>query len=458
MEGMRMGWLEDIAKDGFDDPARVVTNTAVEEVEVGGEKAGRITLDLRVRDMRGKPYVATANVYVPRAFADDPSQRLPVWFACGYQAEAPTVERQLQLGRCVFTSCNPEEGTVFPGSNPLSRGPNADYVLAHLARGARFVDPLAIAYGGGSAGGYATLMAVAEAFPATAAAALGPPVNLGYQVAYFSKVFPRFVADPPTDFPIIAMITAAFSQWPPQFEQAHGKDHGAATYFDHSPVAHVDRVTCPVFVMTSTADFLVPADQFSREVAQITLANPPKHVEIAAEELHDAPRVATRLVDVLGDRADVRMIPLPEGAIETLTFDMTMQTPKKPVDMPDAPAEGKQWLINFLDEGPIVLGATHGRHAVEADFEPFVRKAFDRGIELDQLTPAKLDQLLDRYAGIEWLADGYVHLDEPAAEQADVVRGLSLYCAQSDAHAQRFAELYAAVPESRRILPEVSAR
>jgi hypothetical protein len=121
--------------------------------------------------------------------------------------------------------------------------------------------------------------------------------------------------------------------------------------------------------------------------------------------------------------------------------------------MASEPVDGTQWLVNILDEGPIILGATHGIHAVEADFEPFVRTALETGIGVDQLTATKLDQLLDRYSGVEWLAMGYTHLDDPIAERADVVRGLELYCAQSQAHAQRFAELYAAVPRKRQVLP-----
>ena len=447
-----MGWLQDVAEDGFDDPAGVITDLTTEEVEVGGEKAGKISLRFRVRDMRGDPYVAAGNVFVPMSFADDVAQRLAAWFACGYEVEEPMAGRHLEHGRAVFSSCNPPEGTVFPASNPLHRGPNTDYVLAHLARGARFIDPTAIVYGGGSAGGYATLMALAEAFPAVTGVALGPPVNLGYQAAYFGKVFPRFVADPPEDYPIIKLITSMFVHMIPPWKEAHG-EFGSRSSFDHSPVAHVDRVTCPVFVMTSTADFLVPVEQFSREFAEATLADPPKHVTIAAEDLDDAELIAVRLVDVLGDRADVRRIPLPEGAVNMEQLDLTMQVPKMPVAVPDAPTQGKQWLLNFLDEGPIVMGATHGRHAVEADPEPFIRKALEHGIGVDQLTPAKLDQLLDRYAGVEWLAAGAHHLDEPAAEQADVLRGIALYCSQSAAHAQRFAELYAAVDESRRVLP-----
>jgi hypothetical protein len=298
-------------------------------------------------------------------------------------------------------------------------------------------------------------MTVAEAFPAAAGIALGPPVNQGYEVAYIATVYPRFVADPPEGFPIIQMITTGFAAAVPAYTTVYGEDFGGQAYFDHSPVAHVDRVTCPMFVMTSTADFLVPVDQFSREFAEATIADPPKHVTIAAEDLHSSELVATRLVDVLGDRADVRRITVPDDAAEQLALDLTMQVPKTSVAVASAPADGKQWLVSFLDEGPIVLGATHGRYAVEADYEPFVTTAIERGIGVDQLTPAKLDQLLDRFAGVEWMADGFAHLDEPEAERADVVRGLRVYCAQSDAHAHRFAELYARVPEDRRILPDV---
>jgi hypothetical protein len=287
--------------------------------------------------------------------------------------------------------------------------------------------------------------------------ALGPPVNLGYEAAYLATVYPRLNADPPEGFPIITMLTNAFVFWTEPWKLAYGDDYGARSWFDHSPVAHVDRVTCPVFVITSSADFLVPVDQFSRDIAEMTLADPPKHVTIAAEDLHDSPLVATRLVDVLGDRADVRRVHLPEGAVSMANVvDLTMQVPKAPVDMGSEAADGTQWLVSFLDEGPLIMGSTHGVHAVEGDTEPFVQNALKCGIGIDQLTPAKLDQLVDRYTGVEWLAEGYHHLDEPEAERADVLRGLQLVCRQSEAHAQRFAELYAELDDARRVLPEVS--
>jgi hypothetical protein len=446
-----VGWLDDLVAQGFDDPAGVINEITGSEAEVGGEKAGQLTLSFRARNMRGEPYVAQADVYVPLSFADDPTQRVPAWFGCHYEVEPPTAAGHLQRGRAVFSPRKHPE--------PLSlesalRGHNHDFVLAHLARGARFIDPTAIVYGGGSAGGAAALMVAAEGFPTSVAVALGPPVNTGYEAAYMSTVYPRFVADPPTDHPVIQMITMMFASTLERWRTVYGEPGGPAA-FAHSPVAHVDRVTCPVFVMTSTADFLVPVEQFSREFAEPTLADPPKHVTIAAEDLDPSPLVAVRLVDVLGDRADVRRLPLPEGAELQQGFDPSMQKPAKSVEVASAPKNGRQWLVNFLDEGPIVLGATHGLYAVTADVEPFVQTALSEGIGVDQLTPAKLEQLLDRYTGVEWLAEGTHHLDEPAAEQADVLRGLRLYCAQSEAHAQRFADLYAAVDASRRVLPDL---
>jgi hypothetical protein len=447
-----VGWLDDIVAQGFDDPAGVIQEITAEEVDVGSEKAGKVTLRFRVRSLVGDANVVAADVYLPIALANDPSRRVAAWFGCHYQVEVPTIERHLQRGRAVFS---PRKEAEAPGTNPFVLGHNADYVLAHLARGARFVDPTAIAYGGGSAGGAAALMVVAEGFPTTVAVALGPPVNAGYNTAYMHTVYPRFVADPPEGHPVIQLITAAFAMATEPWKAVYG-EFGSPSAFEHSVVAHVDRITCPVFVMTSTADFLVPVEQFSREFAQATIGNPPEHVTIAAEDLDPSPLIAVRLVDVLGERADVRRIPLPEGAEIQQTFDQTMQQPKLPVQVASAPGEGRQWLVNILDEGPIVLGATHGLYAVEADSEPFVQTALAGGIGIDQLTPAKLEQLLDRYRGVEWHAAGFCHLDEPAAEQADVLRGLRLYRSQSAGHAQRCDERYAAVDESRRVLPDLA--
>jgi hypothetical protein len=109
--------------------------------------------------------------------------------------------------------------------------------------------------------------------------------------------------------------------------------------------------------------------------------------------------------------------------------------------------------VAIVDEGPAVLGG-HWRHPLTPDYEPFIARALTDGTGIDQLTRTKLHQLLDRYRGVEWLTPGFHHLDRPAAEKPDVERGLRAYCAQSPAHAQRFADLYEQVDDTRRCLPE----
>jgi hypothetical protein len=73
-----------------------------------------------------------------------------------------------------------------------------------------------------------------------------------------------------------------------------------------------------------------------------------------------------------------------------------------------------------------------------------------------QLTATKLERLMDRYAGKEWLSSRLKHLDFPEAERADVVRGLRTYVLAGPANARRFGELYAQLPAARRVLgPDV---
>lgn len=110
-------------------------------------------------------------------------------------------------------------------------------------------------------------------------------------------------------------------------------------------------------------------------------------------------------------------------------------------------------MITVVDEGPTVMGIGHTRHAFEPDFEAFIGHHHGADVAVDQLTDAKLDQLLQRWAGVEWLAEGFRHLDRPAAERADVERGLRLYCQRSRAHAERFDDLYRRLPASGRVLP-----
>ena len=441
----------------FDDPAGRIVDVAVEEAGGDDDRIGVATLRFGVEDFRGEPYIATAKLFIPAALVAGEIERAPAWFNCGYQLQDKFAVAHARRGRVVVTPCDPQGREVFPFHNPLCRGPNTDFVLAHLARSLSFVDPLRIVYGGGSAGGYAALLVAAEAFPAVAVVANVPVVNLTYQGAYFMYNCPRIAAEPPVEHPLMGTLMTMFKEFIDRgWAVGYGTDVSAPGWFEHSPVAHLDRITAPAAVCFSTADFLVPIEQVGANVAAITLANLPEGVLMAAADLTSEPRAAVRLLDLLGDAADLHIVGVPEGAVLSRLdeIDFTMSTPQPSIPVASAPAAGKQWLVTIVDEGPTVFGIGHTRHNMEPDFDPFIEHAFAEGISVDQLTPVKLDQLLDRWAGNEWLAPGFHHLDLPAAEQADIERGLRLFCSASSEHARRFTELYESVSEQRRVLPD----
>jgi hypothetical protein len=77
-------------------------------------------------------------------------------------------------------------------------------------------------------------------------------------------------------------------------------------------------------------------------------------------------------------------------------------------------------------------------------------------VDAAQLTTTKLERLMNRYVGKEWLPSRLKHLDFPEAERTDVVRGLRTCVLAGPANARRFAELYAQLPAARRVLgPDV---
>jgi hypothetical protein len=448
------GW-RGLLEGALDDPSGRVLAFDVQETTIDGETIGLFRLRFTAEDIRGEQYEAAALLYLPVSLAQGGLTRAPVWFCCGYQVSDQVAVEHVRCGRIVVTSIDPHGDEVFPFHNPLCRGPNTDYVLAHLVRGLRFVDPQAVVYTGGSAGGYAALLVAAEAFPAPAVAVNAPPVNLAYQGSYMMRNFPRIAAEPPREHPLTGVLASVFLDFFDRgWVRGYGRDTGAPSWIAHSPIAHVDRITGPVAAFFSTADFLVPLEQVGVRVAGCATA--PPGMTIRARDLSSAPEPAVRLLDVLGRDADVRVVPVPDGAVAARLdeIDLTMSRQVERVAVDASPTAGRRWLITVVDEGPMTFGIGHTRFVIQPDFEAFVERSLRNGIDVEQLTPAKLDQLLSRWSGREWLADGFRHLDRIEAERADVERGLRLYCEQSPGHAQRFHELYEAVDAQLRLLPE----
>ena len=446
---MTENWVADLMDGAFDDPSgRIVTMTC-DELELDGLTIGRVLLTFTVEDLRGKTYEAKGRLLVPESLRDAPDERLPVVINCGYESPEPHGATQVALGRVSATTVQLPLDEVYPNAWSLIRGPKMEVVLGHLVRSLPFIDPARVVYAGGSAGGYSALMAAAEAFPAAAAVPGVPPTNLAYMGALWAANHERLQGGDAPSLAWFEGLRPAVEGW----QDAFGEDPDAPGWLGHSPVGHVDRVTCPVMTFFSASDPLVPIEQVDRDLAAPFIAARPGDVEIAAEALSDAAATKVRLLDALGDRADIHVVIVRDGFTPMADADLTMIAEAPPLPLPDMMPVACRWQIVIADEGEPVWVVSHFKHRYEPDFERFTARALAGEIGVDQLTEAKLAQLLDRYSGTEWLAPGFRSLDRPEAEQADVERGLRTYCGASPEHAARFRDLYDAVPEDRKVLP-----
>src|SRR5262249_28756179 len=138
-----------------------------------------------------------------------------------------------------------------------------DVALLHISRAMPFVDDSRVIIGGGSAGGYATLMLAAETFPLAGALPDVPPVHLGYNAAYYTRqaraIRENLTPDKKPRAPFLAIILPLMEQC----AGVYGDDPNDQTWYRHSPVSQCPTITCPVSVVFSTADVLVPIDQLS---------------------------------------------------------------------------------------------------------------------------------------------------------------------------------------------------
>lgn len=443
-------WVEDLMGTAVDDPSGRVVAMACDEVEVDGASVGRVLLTFTVEDLRGDTYEAKGRVLLPTSLAEEPDVALPVVFHCGYEAPEALGAKQVALGRISVTTIQLPLDAVFPNSWSLLRGPKMEFVLSHVVRSLSFVDPGRVVFTGGSAGGYSALLAAAEAFPAAAAVPGVPPTNLAYMSAWTASNLERLTGSDAASLPWLQGMGAAVDAWTSVF----GPDYDAPAWLAHSPVGHVDRTTCPVSVFFSMSDVLVPIAQVDRELATAVVQTRPGDLEFWPESVSEASAVHVRLLDVLGERASVQVVPVPHHLEPMLEADLSMVTEMPPFELPDAEPVAGRWAITVADEGEPVFVVSHFKHQYEPDLEPFIARALAQDTSVDQLTPAKLDQLLARWSGEEWFAPDYGYLDRPEAERADVELGLRRYCRVSPAHAERFGVLYAAMPEACRVLPD----
>jgi hypothetical protein len=200
----------------------------------------------------------------------------------------------------------------------------------------------------------------------------------------------------------------------------------------------------------TTADVLVPIDQVGAKwVKPFDPKAFPKGFTMDPTQLTDTKHGRTRLLDVLPE-ADYELfeLPVPQGTLK-VGGPPTSGTAKT-VEMPVSAT--KRWSVIIIDEGPPEPLVGHMKYAVAWTRDKYLEAAKTARIDPTQLTPAKLERLMDRYAGKEWLPGKLTHLDDPAGEKADVLRGLRTYTKGGPEHAKTFAELYAKLPKERQVL------
>lgn len=427
---------------------------AAEEVPVGDRKGGQVTVELLHRDAYGETQTAQARIFIPPALLDDPARRVPLVHAAGYEIDAGGASGYLARGFAVSTPhAHPQ--------NPLSRGPNLDTAILHGARALPFVDDSTVLIQGGSAGGYTTLMLAAETFPLTAAMPDVPPTNWGYNAAYFIRNRERakhvLAGETQSVLPVLNVVIGLADEGVKML----GPDTGSDAWLHMSPISHLDTITCPTQVTFSTADMLVPIDQMSR--AFVRPFDSARFPEGFTMRLNDcvAPATARKtLLDVLDrDRYELFVVAVPNGAVE-LRPGVSPTQPAAHVPLPFS--EKRTFSLVVIDEGAPEPWVGHLKYHLNADRTAFREWAQGQPIAPDQLTQAKLERLMMRYAGEPYLAilatpEGkpgpmtLTTLDFPEAERADVLRSLRTY-AMDPACAERLVSLYRKLPKRLQLL------
>lgn len=432
----RPAWVEALFKSFQTVPAKRLRLTDSVLVPVPGQKkpAAKALVSFTYRDAQGKEKEARATVYLPQAIEADAKAKVPLFFAAGYPDDSAALA-QVRRGWAAVTPRDLE-------ANPLVRTANPDIALLHIARALPFVDDTRVVIGGNSAGGWMTLLLAAETFPLGGAAAGAPPVNLGYNGAYFFKqkdlaTTPRQGETKPR-VPVLSVVLQLLDP----MRKVYGEDYGDETWFRHSPVAHVSTITAPVSVWFSTADVLVPIDQVGAKwVRPFDKKQFPEGFTMSPEKLTRTREGRVRLLDVLAKKdCEVFDLPLPKQPAPG----------KEVIELPVSAA--RQWSIAIIDEGPPDPQKGHTNYVFRPTWDEFLKRAVEGKVPAGQLTMPKLQRLMDRYAGKEWLPSKLKHLDFPESERADVLRGLRTYVSAGAENARTFACLYAELPRARQVL------
>lgn len=425
---------------------------SAEEVKGGVE----VICELQYPDIHGEAVAGEAKLYLPERLKTDGVTGAPLVHVAGYEAERGSGEGFIANGVVV---CTPHGEP----SNPLVRGENLDVAILHRVRALPFIDDTKVIVLGGSAGGYMALLLAAESFPLSCCAPDVPPVNVGYNVAYLMHNRALASAQPESqdhmNMPVLNVVTPLG-----EFASALcGTDYDSDVWMACSPIARMDEVTCPAIITCSTADLLVPAQQFGPGIARAL--DPelfPEGFEMRMEALLSRASSRRTLLEVLGpQRVEVFTVPVPEGA-PRLGWDGAPEGGAAAVNVPLPFSKDRQISLVVVDEGAPEPQCGHTKHAIGLDKMAFLLHCHTAPLSPEQLTLPKLCRLMQRYLHLEAHAQIVRPADAPApllanrldfeeAEKADVLRGLRTY-GKDPVCRERLQALYNQLPAGLKAL------
>lgn len=432
------------------DPRLSLSLVSAEDVKYGVE----VICDLTYLDIQGKPVPGQAKVFLPSEILKGIKTPMPYCHVAGYEVDRGGGEGFLHKGTVAST---PHGESI----NPLIRGENLDVAILHRMRALPFIEDSKVQIVGGSAGGYMTLTLAAETFPLSFCIPDCPPVNLGYNIAYFDHN-KALAAEIPQgqDHPNMPVLNAVCSLRDPSVA-VYGEDFQNDAWLQASPISRLHEITCPTLILLSTADILVPIDQFCKEwVLPFDPSKFPPGFEMAMDALMNRPEARTTFSETVPpDQIALFKISVPPGTPK-FGWDSKAEGDGFKIDMPFS--REKIFSVVVADEGAPEPQANHVKFKLDVNKDAFLKYGRELPLHPSLLTAPKLERLMKRALyqdahpelvkapdkDTPFLAN---RMDFQELEKADVLRGLRTFAKDPEC-AQRLCDLYQALPSSLQAL------
>lgn len=442
------------SESGFDGAVTVVESAA----DAKDADIGYVTVEIPYRDINGAPKKGQGRLVVRKQDLES-GKPIPPFCHVHYEKDVGGAKKWCKRGWAVATAHYGAPPNGYPLELCVADSNNLARALIEWVRRLPFIDRTHLHIDGGSAGGYMALAMGAEFFPVAAVTADAPVCNWAYNVNYLvankpvSKYpLPDFKGPADlkrTPLPIMYSITGLGDQVTDTF----GNDLSSDAFFFMSPIAYLDRITCPTLILCATGDMLVPLEQMTNKIDRpIDKALFPEGYSRDFDRLTLSPKAKRLFVDLVPqDQLSVQAIPLTEGMHEYTLANFTKEE-KEPAGPPNVERpwnKDKQWNIAVLDEGPPKPFSAHTRYKWSTSPDSFVDAYQKAAPQPSILNAPKLDRLLQRYAG-ELKDEAVVaktgkpanRLNYQTLEKLDVVSGLLDYAGLGTAYADNLSKLY----------------